>query len=93
MQLHPNTTPKEAYIAVIKEACTKLPPGEAEELRAETSHLLRYSFCPTKPNITMEEFKAIKELREDQSRVVLTADKWVAMVIMDKKDWTRHFLY
>ena len=35
----------------------------------------------------MEEFKAIKELREDQSRVILTADKGVAMVIMDKKDY------
>ena len=36
----------------------------------------------------MEEFKAIKELRKDQSRVVLTADKGVAMVIIDKKDYT-----
>ena len=36
----------------------------------------------------MEEFKAIKELREDESRVVLTMDKGVAMVIMDKKDYT-----
>ena len=36
----------------------------------------------------MDEFKAIKELKEDQSRVVLTADKGVAMVIMDKKEYT-----
>ena len=35
----------------------------------------------------MEEFKSIKELREDQSRVVLTVDKGVAMVIVDKKDY------
>ena len=35
----------------------------------------------------MDEFKTIKELREDQSRVVLTADKALAMVIMDKKDY------
>ena len=34
----------------------------------------------------MQEFKAIKELREDQSRVVLTVHKGMAMVIMDKKD-------
>ena len=35
----------------------------------------------------MEEYKAIKELREDQSRVVLTADKGVAIITMDKKDY------
>ena len=43
---------------------------------------------PTKPNITVDEFKAIKELKEEQSRVVLTVDKGVAMVIMDKKKYT-----
>ena len=42
----------------------------------------------TQPNITMEEFKAINRLREDQSRVVLIADKGVAMVIMDKNNYT-----
>ena len=42
---------------------------------------------PTKPNITVDELKAIEELREDQSRVVLTVDKGVAMVIMDKKEY------
>ena len=31
--------PKEAYIMAIEEMCTKLNPGKAEELRAETSRL------------------------------------------------------
>ena len=35
----------------------------------------------------MGEFKAIKELREDQSRIVFTADKGVAMVTMNKKGY------
>ena len=43
---------------------------------------------PTRHNITREEFKAIKEQREDQSRVVLTVNKGVAMVIMDKQQYT-----
>ena len=30
----------------------------------------------------------MKELKEDQSRVVLTADKGVAMVVMDREDCT-----
>ena len=37
------------------------------------------------PNITKEEYRAIKQHREDQSRIVLTANKGVAMVIMDKQ--------
>ena len=32
--------------------------------------------------------KPLTELKQDQSRVVLTADKGVAMVIMDKQDYT-----
>ena len=43
---------------------------------------------PTIPNTTKEEFKATKELREDQSRIVLTGDKGVAIVIMDKQQYT-----
>ena len=43
---------------------------------------------PSTPNITKEEFKAITELRQDQSRIVLTVNKGVAMVIMDKQQYT-----
>ena len=35
-----------------------------------------------------EEHRTRKELREDQSRVVLTVDKGVAVVVMDKQDST-----
>ena len=33
------------------------------------------------------QHKALTELKQDKSRVVLTADKGVAMVIMDQKDY------
>ena len=39
-------------------------------------------------NISQEEFNAIKELKDDHSRVVLTADKGVAMVVMGREDYT-----
>ena len=38
-------------------------------------------------NITRQEKEAIKTLREDSSRVVLTADKGVALVVMDKDQY------
>ena len=36
-----------------------------------------------KPNISWEDFKAIKKLREDSSRVILITDKGVAKVVKD----------
>ena len=47
---------------------------------------------PTKPNISQEESRAIKQLKDDHSRVVLTADKGVAMVVMDRDDYTNKAL-
>ena len=45
------------------------------------------SLPPSKLNITAEDLRTIKELMEDQSWVVLTAEKGVAMVVMDKQDY------
>ena len=36
----------------------------------------------------LEEQNVIKELKDDHSRVVLTADKGVAVVVMDREDYT-----
>ena len=38
-------------------------------------------------NINKEEKEAIKTLREDSSCMVLTADKGVALVVMDKSQY------
>ena len=54
-------------------------PREAEALRPESSQLLKKN-CPVpKPSITLEEQKAIRELNEDSSWVILTAAKGVVM--------------
>ena len=39
------------------------------------------------PNITKQEKEAIKQLKEDDTWVVLMADKGVAMVVMDKSSY------
>ena len=44
--------------------------------------------APSKRNLTTEEHRAMRKLRDNQSMVVLTADKGVAMVVMDKNDYT-----
>ena len=79
-------TPYGEYITVIEQACMKLEPHNAEELRAEMRGALRNLQEPTR-NITKQEVQALVELKKDQSRVILTADKGVAIVIMDKEEY------
>ena len=38
-------------------------------------------------NITKEKAQTLAELRKDHSRVILTADKGVALVVMDRADY------
>ena len=63
--------------------------GEADELRVEMKKTLKkaQNQVRTNSNITNEEYRALKELKEDKSRMILTADKGVALVIMDKNDY------
>ena len=46
-------------------------------------------FPPPKPNITREEQKAMEKLRKDNTRIVLTMDKGVALVVMNKEDYEK----
>ena len=62
--------------------------GKAEELRGETKLILK-NIQPSKPNIAKEEAKAIQDLKRDKERIVLTADKGVSMVVMDKEDYIK----
>ena len=72
------------FILAVESACQRLSEQDAQELRAEINHSLKRAKTP-RSNITKEEKKALKELREDQDRMVLTADMRVAMVAMNKK--------
>ena len=58
-----------------------------KEVKDEASQLLKYD-CLPKPNISMEEARVLKELRQDESRVILTADNGVAIVVLNKQDCT-----
>ena len=66
--------------------------GEADELRVEVKKALKKTqSTPRLPsNIHREEFKALKQLKEDKSRIVFTADKGGALVIMDKAEYNKN---
>ena len=82
----PRVPPKEEYIAAIEQACHKLEEGKVDELRVEVKHLLKKAITP-RSNISKEEVQAIQELKRDDSRIILTADKGVAMVVLNKEDY------
>ena len=84
----PKNPPKEEYIAAIEQACHKLKEGEVDELRVEVKNLLKKAKTP-RSNISREEFQAIKELKRDDSRIILTADKGVVMVVLNKEDYIK----
>ena len=65
--------------------CQSLNSTEAEELRADIDTILRQSNHP-KPSLSKDELKAIKQLKTDKSHIILTTDKWVALVVMDSQD-------
>ena len=67
-------------------ACQSLKPTEAEGFRADFARVLTQA-RPSKSNISKEEWRAIKELRTDKEHLILTAEKGVALVVMDKKDY------
>ena len=73
-------------MVAIEKACLKLIPGKAEELRGGIKAILKKK-TNNKPNSSKEEYQAIKELRNDNTRILPTADKGVSMVVMDKEDY------
>ena len=62
------------YIAALEQACTKLNQGESEELRVEVKMALKKARRPP-ANMSKEEYKALNELKKDNSRMTLTTDK------------------
>ena len=57
-------------------------------MRGETKSILK-NIQPPKTDISKEEARAIQELRRDQDKIILTADKGVSMVVMDKEDYIK----
>ena len=86
----PKETPVTEYIAATEQACTKIDQGKQEEFRVEVKRLLLQDQNNKKQvNMSKEELKALKELKLDNNRLILTADKGVALVVIDKQDYIK----
>ena len=84
--LAPNNIPNVDYITAVESTCTKLKEEDVMELRADINALLRKAKAP-KPNLTKEGRIGLLQLKKYNDKVVLTADKGVAMVVMDKQEY------
>ena len=85
--------PLTEYIAVTKRICDEFGENtvgrDCTEFYQKTKEVLQHFKEKKGPtcNTTKEEWEAIKTLREDPSHVVLTADKGVALIVMDKSQY------
>ena len=84
----PQKPPLGEYITNIEKACQSLDANTAEEPRSEVYMVLRQPH-QLKPTLKKEEIEAMKQLKADNSHMVLTADKGVALVVIDKIDYIR----
>ena len=69
--IHP---PNGEYIMTVQQMCLTFEPKEVEECIAKIRGVLKCS-CNPKSNLTKEEVKALKHLRQDKAWVMLTVDK------------------
>ena len=84
--LAPYNIPNVDYIAAVESVCIKLKEEDAMELRADINAFLRKTDAP-KPNLTRKERIGLSQLKKDKVKIVLTTDKAVVMVVMDKQEY------
>ncbi len=82
----PKDLPHVEYITAVESACRNLAKGEALCLRADIIEQLQQAKVP-KSNLTADEWKTLKELRDDENIMVLPADKGKCLVIMDREEY------
>ena len=75
----------------VEQACSRLEKGEVDEIRVEVKKALKRAQCNPRPSskISKREYKALKELKEDKERIILTTDKGVSLVIMDRTEYNK----
>ena len=89
--IRPRQPPVSEYVVAVEQACSRLSKGEGDEMRVEVKKTLEKAQCSLRPpsNISRKEYQALKKLKEDKSRVILTSDKGVSLVIMDRVEYNK----
>ena len=78
-------------IASIEDAALKIPKASADELRWKVRQALEKSKL-LKRNISKTERQALKSLQDDDSIIILPAEKGNATVVMDRLEYSNKLL-
>ena len=84
----PKAVPVVDIIAAVECTANELPEETALEFRVEVKKCLQNAKKP-RSNLSKEQREALKKLKEDESIVILPADKGNATVIMNKEDYEK----
>ena len=84
----PQKPPLGEYITSIERARQSLDTNTVEELRLDIYRVLWHSH-QLESNLRREAIKAIKQLKVDKDCMVLTVDKGVVLVVMNKSEYIK----
>ncbi len=87
----PKDLPIAAIVSEVENGCSRLREHEKTLIRAQVSNILLSSRKP-RPNLSRDEMAAVRALKEDDSLVILNADKGACTVIMDKVEYDKKLL-
>ena len=82
----PSYIPNVDYIRVVESLCSKLKEEDGMELKSDINALLRKAKA-LEPNLTRQEKIGLAQLKRYKDRVIPTAPKGVAMVVMDREKY------
>jgi len=83
----PSKIPTKDIVCEIEAAIARLPEDTKDNIRTTTASILHRASLPSHSNITKDEKKALKNLKEDSSRVIMKADKGNCFVVLDRTDY------
>ena len=87
----PKHIPYEEIITATEATARRLDQKSADALRLGVSAALQQA-KPPRPNLSPQQRKALRSLKEDPNIVTVSADKGKATVIMDKPDYNRKMM-
>ena len=80
--------PVEEIVASVEAGIRGLPRDQADEIRLEAARALKRA-APPKCNLLSVELRALRDLRRDDSIVIVPADKGSATVVLNTEDYQR----
>ena len=85
----PRKIPTKDIVAEVEAAIVRLPDDTKDAIRTSTASILHRASLPLHNNISKAERKALQSLKEDDSRLIMKADKGNCFVVMDRSDYNK----